>query len=139
LRDWKSRWRHKVNPDVSINRDYLNLRHMTVGHRRPAVKTKIQFVDSTRPPLEFNSFEKTKGAARYRSAPLHNFSTARHILLPPDAIFFFKSGRGARPHLQCRVTRPGPAKRFCPNPPEVRQIVMPDGHEIKLGGETGEA
>jgi len=33
---------------------------MTVDHRRPAVKTKIQFVDSTRPPLEFNSFEKTK-------------------------------------------------------------------------------
>jgi hypothetical protein len=55
------------------------------------------------------------------------------------AIRCFKSGRGARPHLQCRVTRPGPAKRFCPNPPEVRQIVMPDGHEIKLGGETGEA
>src|SRR5262245_62584248 len=62
LRDWKSRWRHKVNPDVSINRDYLNLRHMTIDHRRPTVKTKIQFVDSTRPPLEFNSFEKTKGA-----------------------------------------------------------------------------
>lgn len=55
------------------------------------------------------------------------------------ATLYFKSGRGARPHLQCRVTRPGPAKRFCPNPPEVRQIVMPDGHEIKLGGETGEA
>jgi hypothetical protein len=55
------------------------------------------------------------------------------------ANLFFKSGRGARPHLQCRVTRPGPAKWFCPNPPEVRQIVMPDGHEIKLGGETGEA
>jgi hypothetical protein len=35
---------------------------MTVDYRRPAVKTKIQPSDSTRPPLEFNSFEKTKGA-----------------------------------------------------------------------------
>src|SRR5262245_54594322 len=46
LRDWKSRWRHKVNPDASINRDYLNLRHMTVDHRRPAVKRPL----SPQPP-----------------------------------------------------------------------------------------
>src|SRR5262245_40911497 len=59
LRDWKSRWRHKINPDVSINRDYLNLRHMTVEHRAPAVKTKIQSVDSTRPPLDSDSGGKS--------------------------------------------------------------------------------
>src|SRR5215510_11555931 len=46
LRDWKSRWRHKVNPDASINRDYLNLRHMPVDHRRPAVKRPL----SPQPP-----------------------------------------------------------------------------------------
>lgn len=30
-------------------------------------------------------------------------------------------------------------KRFCPNPPEVWEIAIPDGHENKLGGETGES
>jgi hypothetical protein len=49
---------------------------MTVDHRRPAVKTKIQFVDSTRPPLEFNGFEKTKRADDL-GLPLST------ILLPP--------------------------------------------------------
>src|SRR5262249_25378589 len=81
LRDWKSRWRHKVKPDESINRAYLNLRHITVDHRRPAVKTKIQFVDSTRPPLEFNGFEKTKRADDL-GLPLST------ILLPPATFFF---------------------------------------------------